>query len=101
MFFFKFKKEGSSYIVNGVGPMFIIYEGEYILNFPSGLCNTNNERYKLLSYGDGDLYSKILVIDKKKLQFNNNLKNPEDWKLILINTQGDNDYSKLKKDFTC
>jgi hypothetical protein len=71
------------------------------LNFPYGLCETNNERFNILSYGDGDAYCKFLVVDKTKLKFNNQLKKPEDWSLLLIDAKNDNNYNTFRKDFQC
>ena len=98
MFFFKFKKNSGKYVISGIGPLFLIYDGQYVLNFPSGLTNTNIEKYKILSYGDGDAYSKFLVVDVTKLTFNNSLQKPEEWKMILINAFND---KSSHKNFKC
>jgi len=70
MFFYTFAQDSpQSFVVNKISSMFVIYTGKYILNFPSGLCSTSESNKMILSFGDGDQYSKCIIFNPHEIEW--------------------------------
>ncbi len=69
MFFFIFEKYEQTYRITKLSPFIFIVPNKYSLIFPSGLERLSNTNTFILSYGDGDSYTKLAFIDYSNIPF--------------------------------
>lgn len=80
MFFFIFQKYNNTYRIINISPFFITIPNKYSLVFPSGLERIPNTSTLIISYGDGDSYSKLGFINFENIPFINVNGNNINWK---------------------
>jgi len=82
-FFYKFIKTNiNSYKIIGVSKLFLFYPCNYSVIFPCGLDYLGKDI--IISYGDGDRYCKLIIVDESSIDWIDSVKTSEDWKLMLI-----------------
>jgi hypothetical protein len=98
MFFYIFEKEqnlqnelDSTYKVTQCSPFFLTTPNLYSLAFPSGLEKVFNENKLIISYGDGDSFCKLAIVNIDDIQFID--VNKTNWKNWPVNfTTWNNSY---------